>query len=104
VITVPTHHVSKQTAADADLNFFFHRQPSLYDLSRQEKPNIGNAITVMNQMIAYAQEKNMRVLAKDVVRKPYCSLMAYVTDDACTEIYMMNDRNMILPAASMPKP
>lgn len=44
-------------------------------------------------MKALAREKNICVLATDTGGKPYCSLMAYVTDESCEEIYMVTHRN-----------
>jgi nitroimidazol reductase NimA-like FMN-containing flavoprotein (pyridoxamine 5'-phosphate oxidase superfamily) len=35
----------------------------------------------------------MCVLATVAENRPHCSLMAYVTDDACREIYMVTHRN-----------
>ena len=43
-------------------------------------------------MKALAREKSMCVLATDAGEKPYCSLMAYVTDESCEEIYMVTHR------------
>ena len=43
-------------------------------------------------MKALAREKNMCVLATDAGERPYCSLMAYVTDESCEEIYMVTHR------------
>jgi nitroimidazol reductase NimA-like FMN-containing flavoprotein (pyridoxamine 5'-phosphate oxidase superfamily) len=40
-----------------------------------------------------AMRKNICVLATIAGNKPYCSLMAYATDDACTEVYMTTHRN-----------
>jgi nitroimidazol reductase NimA-like FMN-containing flavoprotein (pyridoxamine 5'-phosphate oxidase superfamily) len=48
---------------------------------------------MLEEMKALAREKNSCVLATIVDRKPYCSLMAYVTNTACTEIYMATHRN-----------
>ena len=48
---------------------------------------------MLEEMKALAREKNSCVLATIVDRKPYCSLMAYVTNSACTEIYMVTHRN-----------
>jgi nitroimidazol reductase NimA-like FMN-containing flavoprotein (pyridoxamine 5'-phosphate oxidase superfamily) len=63
---------------------------------------------MLKEMKALAREKNICVLATITDRKPYCSLMAYVTDKACTEIYMVTHKqskkyqNLILnPAVSM---
>ena len=47
---------------------------------------------MLEEMKALAGEKNSCVLATIVDRKPYCSLMAYVTNPACTEIYMVTHR------------
>jgi len=48
---------------------------------------------MLDQMKALAREKNMCVLATDAGGKPYCSLMTYVTDESCEEIYMVTHRN-----------
>ena len=63
---------------------------------------------MLNEMKALAREKNSCVLATIVDTKPYCSLMAYVTNRACTEIYMVTYRqsqkfqNLIVnPAVSL---
>ena len=42
---------------------------------------------------ALAKEKNICVLATVADGKPYCSLMAYVTDENCKEIYMVTHKN-----------
>jgi len=47
---------------------------------------------MLEEMKSLAREKNICVLATIVDRKPYCSLMAYVTNTACTEIYMVTHR------------
>lgn len=47
---------------------------------------------MLAQMKSLAREKNMCVLATDAGGKPYCSLMAYVTDEACREIYMVTHK------------
>jgi nitroimidazol reductase NimA-like FMN-containing flavoprotein (pyridoxamine 5'-phosphate oxidase superfamily) len=47
---------------------------------------------MLKEMKALAREKNSCVLATIVDAKPYCSLMAYVTNRACTEIYMVTYR------------
>ena len=44
-------------------------------------------------MKALAKEKNICVLATITGSKPYCSLMAYVTNEECTEIYMVTQRH-----------
>ena len=48
---------------------------------------------MLEKMKALAREKNSCVLATIVDNKPYCSLMAYVTNPACTEIYMVTHSN-----------
>jgi nitroimidazol reductase NimA-like FMN-containing flavoprotein (pyridoxamine 5'-phosphate oxidase superfamily) len=47
---------------------------------------------MLEEMKAFAKEENSCVLATIVDSKPYCSLMAYVTNRACTEIYMVTHR------------
>ena len=47
---------------------------------------------MLEKMKALAREKNSCVLATITGSKPYCSLMAYVTNRACTEIYMVTHR------------
>ena len=47
---------------------------------------------MLDQIKALAREENMCVLATDAGGRPYCSLMAYVTDEACTEVYMVTHR------------
>ena len=48
---------------------------------------------MLTEMKALAKQKNMCVLATVAGQKPYCSLMAYVTDDDCDEIYMVTHKN-----------
>jgi nitroimidazol reductase NimA-like FMN-containing flavoprotein (pyridoxamine 5'-phosphate oxidase superfamily) len=48
---------------------------------------------MLDQIKALAREENMCVLATDAGGKPYCSLMAYVTDESCEEIYMVTHRS-----------
>jgi nitroimidazol reductase NimA-like FMN-containing flavoprotein (pyridoxamine 5'-phosphate oxidase superfamily) len=48
---------------------------------------------MLKEMKALAKEKNICVLATVTGDKPYCSLMAYVTDENCEEIYMVTLRN-----------
>ena len=38
---------------------------------------------MLKEMQAFAKEKNICVLATVHGKKPYCSLMAYVTDENC---------------------
>ncbi len=47
---------------------------------------------MLDDMKAMAKAKDICVLATVTGHKPYCSLMAYVTDQACTEIYMVTHR------------
>lgn len=47
---------------------------------------------MLEEMKALAREKNSCVLATIAGSKPYCSLMAYVSNEACTEIYMVTHR------------
>jgi nitroimidazol reductase NimA-like FMN-containing flavoprotein (pyridoxamine 5'-phosphate oxidase superfamily) len=47
---------------------------------------------MLDQMKAFAREKNICVLATVAGNKPYCSLMAYATDMDCTEIYLATQR------------
>jgi nitroimidazol reductase NimA-like FMN-containing flavoprotein (pyridoxamine 5'-phosphate oxidase superfamily) len=49
-------------------------------------------ITMLEKMKALAREKDICVLATISGTKPHCSLMAYVTDDDCREIYMITHR------------
>ena len=63
---------------------------------------------MLEEMKALAREKNICVLATITDRKPYCSLMAYVTDKTCTEMYMVTHKqskkyqNLIVnPAVSL---
>ena len=47
----------------------------------------------MNAAIRHLiQNKNICVLATIAGNKPYCSLMAYVTDNSCRDIYMVTHR------------
>ena len=48
---------------------------------------------MLAEMKALAREKNICVLATVAGRKPHSSLMAYVTDDNCTEMYMVTHKN-----------
>ncbi len=45
--------------------------------------------TVLDEMKALFREKDICVLATVSDNRPHCSLMAYVANDACTEIYMV---------------
>jgi len=44
---------------------------------------------MLERMKALAKEKDICVLATASENQPHCSLMAYVTDDDCREIYMV---------------
>ncbi len=44
---------------------------------------------MLEKMKALAREKDICVLATVSGSEPHCSLMAYVTDDDCREIYMV---------------
>ena len=48
---------------------------------------------MLAKMKALASETNLCVLATVADRKPHCSLMAYVTDENCEEIYMVTHKN-----------
>ena len=48
---------------------------------------------MLAEMKALAAQKNICVLATVAGRKPHCSLMAYVTDENCTELYMVTHKN-----------
>ena len=48
---------------------------------------------MLAEMKAFASEKNICVLATVGGRNPHCSLMAYVTDENCTEMYMVTHKN-----------
>ena len=48
---------------------------------------------MLETMKKLAKEKDICVLATASAGIPYCSLMAYATDEACREIYMVTYRN-----------
>ena len=48
---------------------------------------------MLAEMKQLAMEKTICVLATVAGNKPYCSLMAYATDENCTEIYMATQRS-----------
>ena len=48
---------------------------------------------IRKEIEALAKEKNICVLATVAGGKPHCSLMAYVTDENCKEIYMVTHKN-----------
>jgi nitroimidazol reductase NimA-like FMN-containing flavoprotein (pyridoxamine 5'-phosphate oxidase superfamily) len=47
---------------------------------------------MLERIKALVKEKDICVLATVSGDKPHCSLMAYVTDDDCREIYMVTQR------------
>jgi nitroimidazol reductase NimA-like FMN-containing flavoprotein (pyridoxamine 5'-phosphate oxidase superfamily) len=48
---------------------------------------------MLAEMKKLVGEKNICVLATIAADKPYCSLMAYATNEDCTEIYMATHRS-----------
>ncbi len=48
---------------------------------------------ILEKMKALVRKKNVCVLATISDNKPYCSLMAYITDGSCKEIYMVTHKN-----------
>ena len=48
---------------------------------------------MLDQIKALARGKNMCVLATDAGGRPHCSLMAYVIDENCREIFMVTHKN-----------
>ena len=48
---------------------------------------------ILEKMTALVRKKNVCVLSTVSDNKPYCSLMAYITDGTCKEIYMVTHRN-----------
>ena len=48
---------------------------------------------MLAEMKALAREQKICVLATVAGKKPYCSLMAYVTGKNCTEMYMVTHKN-----------
>lgn len=48
---------------------------------------------MLEKMKALVRKKNMCVLATVSDHKPYCSLMAYISDALCKEIYMVTLKN-----------
>jgi nitroimidazol reductase NimA-like FMN-containing flavoprotein (pyridoxamine 5'-phosphate oxidase superfamily) len=58
----------------------------------KSKRRFSGETIMLEEMKALAREKNSCVMATIVDSRPYCSLMAYVTNNACTEIYMVTHR------------
>jgi nitroimidazol reductase NimA-like FMN-containing flavoprotein (pyridoxamine 5'-phosphate oxidase superfamily) len=48
---------------------------------------------MLDKMKTLVKQKDICVLATASENKPHCSLMAYATDDECTEIYMVTGRD-----------
>lgn len=48
---------------------------------------------ILEKMTALVRKKNVCVLATVSDNNPYCSLMAYITDGTCKEIYMVTHKN-----------
>ncbi len=55
--------------------------------------NVKGEGKMLERMKALAKAKDICVLATASGSNPYCSLMAYVTDDECREIYMVTHKN-----------
>jgi nitroimidazol reductase NimA-like FMN-containing flavoprotein (pyridoxamine 5'-phosphate oxidase superfamily) len=47
---------------------------------------------MLEKMRALVRKKDMCVLATSANNKPHCSLMAYVANEQCNEIYMVTDK------------
>jgi nitroimidazol reductase NimA-like FMN-containing flavoprotein (pyridoxamine 5'-phosphate oxidase superfamily) len=54
---------------------------------------IKGRLMMLEKMKALVRKKNICVLATVSDHKPYCSLMAYITDALCKEIYMVTHKN-----------
>jgi len=48
---------------------------------------------MLDKMKTLVKEKDICVLATASGNKPHCSLMAYATDDECSELYMVTNRD-----------
>ncbi|MBW2603884.1 MAG: pyridoxamine 5'-phosphate oxidase family protein [Deltaproteobacteria bacterium] len=48
---------------------------------------------MLEKMKNFVRDKNICVLSTVSGNKPYCSLMAYITDATCEEIYMVTLKN-----------
>jgi nitroimidazol reductase NimA-like FMN-containing flavoprotein (pyridoxamine 5'-phosphate oxidase superfamily) len=53
----------------------------------------GNMPTMLEKMKAMVRDNDICVLATTSEGKPHCSLMAYVPDEGCREIYMVSHRD-----------
>jgi nitroimidazol reductase NimA-like FMN-containing flavoprotein (pyridoxamine 5'-phosphate oxidase superfamily) len=48
---------------------------------------------MLEKMKNFVRKKNICVLSTASDNKPYCSLMVYVTDSTCKEVYMVTHKN-----------
>ena len=48
---------------------------------------------MLEKMKNFVKKKNICVLSTISGNKPYCSLMAYITDETCKEVYMVTHKN-----------
>jgi len=48
---------------------------------------------MLEKMKNFVRKKNICVLSTASDNKPYCSLMAYITDATCKEVYMVTHKN-----------
>ena len=48
---------------------------------------------MLEKMKNFIKNKNICVLSTVSDNKPYCSLMAYISDASCEEIYMVTHKN-----------
>ncbi|MGB2928446.1 MAG: pyridoxamine 5'-phosphate oxidase family protein, partial [Desulfobacterales bacterium] len=48
---------------------------------------------MLEKMKNFVRKKNICVLSTASGNKPYCSLMAYITDATCKEVYMVTHKN-----------
>ena len=48
---------------------------------------------MLEKMKNFVRKKNICVLSTASGNKPYCSLMAYITDTTCEEVYMVTHKN-----------
>jgi nitroimidazol reductase NimA-like FMN-containing flavoprotein (pyridoxamine 5'-phosphate oxidase superfamily) len=74
-------------------NFIFLNGISMIRMKINIKPVFQEDSRMLAKMKALAREKNICVLATVAGRKPHCSLMAYVTDENCTEMYLVTHKN-----------
>jgi nitroimidazol reductase NimA-like FMN-containing flavoprotein (pyridoxamine 5'-phosphate oxidase superfamily) len=74
-------------------NFIFLNCNSMIRMKINIKPVFQEDSRMLAEMKALAREKRICVLATVAGRKPHCSLMAYVTDENCTEMYLVTHKN-----------